>query len=170
MYHKMKTIFFNALLLLLLLSASVAQAQDTRLYSFSLRGNGQFLTIDHQGSLTISGAQTEVNRLTQLFIIKQLSGGGALILSAANPDLFLKRNGSSVVLTPYTPNDVDFEWELRYAGFPYLSLAAPGTDSVLSWQAGSGFTMTDTPAALSNNADASGDAYRFAVTHITNTF
>lgn len=168
----MKTIFYHTVLLLFLLTGFHGNAQDTKLYSFSLKENGQFLTLS-QGGLDMANARTGKNKLAQLFIVKRLSGGNVLILPAANPDLLLKRDGSSLVLAAYTANDSDFEWDLRYCGYPYLSIATPGANSVLSWQSGSGFTMVTNPAALINNDDASGNHYRFSLsdaTNVINTF
>lgn len=165
----MKTIFYNTVLLLFLLAGFHGKAQDTKLYSFSLKSTGQYITCS-QGSLTMAGAQTAANKLAQLFIVKRLSGGNALILSAADPGLLLKRNGSGLVLAAYIDNDSDFEWDLRYSGYPYLSIAAPGANSILSWQSGSGFIMITGPTALSDNNDTSGDHYRFELSNVTNTF
>jgi hypothetical protein len=165
----MKLLFYNILLLVAMLMANQSMAQNQKLYRFSLKGTGQFVTLS-QGALTMADERTGVNNLVQYFIVERRSNGKTLITPAAKPGLFLKRNGAAVELAAYITDDTSFEWDIRYSGYPYASLAKPGANDVLNWQTGSGFSMQVPGAGLTNNTDGSGDSYRFGISPITNTF
>ena len=184
----MKHHIYSSLVLLLLLAGFRAEAQDMKRYSFAIESTGQQITYS-QGNLDMADAYTGANSLAQGFIVKRLmadaytganslaqgfivkrlNDGKVLIAAAANSGLLIKRDGSAIVLAAYVANDSNFEWELVYSGYPYLSIAEPGANSFLSWQSGSGFSMVS-PTALSSNSDSAGDHYRFALSNVANTF
>ena len=164
----MKTLFYNAILLLFMFIAFYGTAQDQKLYSFSLKQTDQFLTYN-QGTLVMADTHTGTNKIAQCFIVKRLDNGKTLIGAAAKPGLFLKREASNIVLVPYSVGDTSFEWYLNYSGYPYTSLMQPGTDNALGWQGG-GFNMLSVSPGLSTNNDAAGDTYRFEISTVTTTF
>ncbi len=164
----MKIVFYQTLLLLLMLTTWHVRAQDQQLYSFSLKASGELLTYS-QGSLLVTIARTGANKMAQCFIVKRLDNGKTLIGAAAKPGLFLKREGSNLALAPYIEADASFEWYLGYSGYPYTSLMQPGTTNALGWQGGN-FSMLSVSPGLTTNDDTTGDHYRFGMSTVTNTF
>ncbi len=164
----MKTILPIALLLALALCGTALQAQ-TRVFRLSLKGNGQALTLKQGNTLTLEATKTGVNQLSQLFIVARQEGGGAHIAPAAAPTLLLKRNGGGVLLAPYDEQSTtSYEWDILYIGHPYLALANPTSGQVLTWQSNA-VTMVS-PTALTGNDDMAGDAFRFQIETVEDTF
>lgn len=162
-------LFLGVCWCMLLRMAPQATAQDYRAYRFISEKDGSALTVSN-GSMTNVEAQTGENRLTQLFMLKRVGGGKLLIVSADNPDLYLQRSGSSVVVGSI--NDSNYsncEWELVYAGYPYCMIANPG-NSQNALKANNGTITLGTLSALSSNSDSSGSQYRFKLETVSNTF
>ena len=164
----MRPLLYNIIPLFFMLTVFHGFAQQ-KLYSFSLKATGQFLTC-RQGALIMEDTQTQTNKLAQLFIVKRTPDGKTLIASAAKPKQFLKRNGTNIVLSAYNVGDTSFEWDIQYSGYPYASIVSPADDKVLSWQNGGGFILQNVSPGLSANDDPSGDDYRFGISTVTNTF
>lgn len=143
--------------------------QNYTTYQFLSEKDGRALTVVNT-TLKGEAERIQENELVQFFILKRTTDGKTLILSAANNSLFLKRSGNSVVLSTVngTPGS-DYEWTIRYAGYPYCLITNPGNAGSALKMGTSSLTMATMPA-LSGNNDAKANTMRFRLQTVTKTF
>ena len=159
---------FIAVIGLLLSFGSLRAQSNNQTFRLLIASNNQCLTNDH-GTLTMKAKQTGKNSVAQLFFFKRTSGSKLVIASVAAPDQVLKQSGNTVVLDAWNSGGIAYEWNTLYAGFPFLALETDTGNRALSWTPNGGFALITPGSALANNADPSGNHYRFKLEKVNNT-
>jgi len=136
------------------------QAQDNILYPLISKGNQKAVTLVGN-TLQLRTIQTRENKVAQLFFFKRTDNGRVRIISAANHQLYLKRDGGNISLVAFNNSEASkFEWDICYAGYPYCVISDPGNSRYVLQVQGDGLAMGTMPM-LSNNPDIRGDNFRF---------
>ncbi|MGB3467262.1 MAG: hypothetical protein WBA74_18410 [Cyclobacteriaceae bacterium] len=163
---KQKIYLLIVALILLIKFSTVAQSDYTT-YQFLLEAGDKALTVKN-GLLSFEEKKAGIGQYNQLFILKRTEAGNVLIVSAAEEELYLKRNSGTVALSS-GDFDPDAEWEVNYTGDPFVTIAIPAAPmQVLTMQNSNLVVASFTK--LSDNDDTSGNNSRLRIVEVTNTF
>lgn len=163
---KLKIYLLIVAILLLIKLTTNAQSNYTT-YQFLSEADDKALTVKN-GLLSFENKKTGVGIYNQLFIMKRTNAGKVILVSASEEQLHLKRQSGSVILSTGT-HDTNSEWEINYTGFPFITIAIPGSPlQTLRRQGNNLVTTSFTP--LTNNSDQAGNYARLKIHKVTNTF
>ena len=159
--------------LLILVCMTTVQAQGTR--AFFLKGKKSDLRLtareDGNNTAAVMAGRGRSNELAQLFYFKRVPSqpGNVWIVSAKNPDLFLKRNGNNVVFTTYDNAQAnDYTWSIDYAGYPFCLIALPDNGQrALQVHGHESLRVSNNISGLDNDT---ADDYRFRLTWKNDVF
>lgn len=166
-----------------LLCVQYTTAQNNELFVFYNGGNVGTNSVLHHDVTTdqLTVAPKENNTYFDAFIIRpsfDYENHTVYLISAKENNMFLKRNGNALEFEDIqnaggTLERAQFEWEIQYVGFPYIAISDPENSRNVIYIENNALTMKVVPDAewnLSNNTDGKGNAYRYQMSTITNTF
>lgn len=160
-------IYLLIVAIVLLIKFSVNAQSDYTTYQFLSEADDKALTVKN-GVLSFEKKKTGIGQYNQLFILKRTEAGKALVASAAEDQLYLKRASGNVVLSS-GPYSADGEWEINFTGIPFATMAIPGSPLQTLTRQGGNLVIASF-AELSDNDDSSGNNSRLRIVKVTNTF
>ncbi|MTI29621.1 hypothetical protein [Xanthovirga aplysinae] len=170
-----KRIYIIALLGFFSFMTMKAQAQY-KVFRLVQKSTGKCLTREWSTHPTIDllymrDKNTGENEVSQLFIIKRISGSNEVyIISASDHNMYLRpviptASSSSIRLD----RDLAYPWQLQFAGGSvYITKASKS--GVLKVMPDDKFGWVEELPKLSNLNDPLGDSFRFLLEEVTNTF
>lgn len=172
----MKTI----ITLLLCCWYSWTQAQDTNLFVLYQENGSKknVIGINKETSkpIIVEKQTTDVDTFFDGFIIKPTQDGKYVyLISAQENNLYLKRNNGTLEYKDITTESsvTNYQWELQYFGQPFIAITNPFIPKRTLFIENQNLVLKDVPTAnwgLINNTDTKGNAYRFKIKKISNTF
>jgi len=170
--------------MILLCFSQMMMAQNTEIVVIyaDMNTKKQVFNMDKETkSLTLTEkTSTTIDSYFDAFIIKPSieHPNAVYIVSANENNLFLKRNGDSLEFKDIQQEDTvydraNYEWEIQYFGFPFITINDPDNFQKVIYTENNTLMMKEVPAAnwnLSDNSDPKGNAYRYKITKISNTF
>lgn len=164
---------------MLLFLSHLIKAQETNVFVIYNDSNEQtqVLTIDKKMNTLVATESNTNNNFFDTFIIKPSKDrpNSVYLISAQENNLFLKRNGDSLEFKKIEEEESDrelFEWEIQYAGFPYVAISDPLNLKSVIYMENAIPVMKEVPDtnwSLVDNDDLKGNTYRYKIKNISNT-
>ncbi|MTI29756.1 RICIN domain-containing protein [Xanthovirga aplysinae] len=163
-----KKIYILTLIILCSIGFLEVQGQY-KTFRLKLKSTEQYLT-NENGILKMEDKKTGKNGLSQLFTIKRVTDNKVWLISASDNSLYIKRTGSAVTLGTHPGgSDLEFHWEIQYAGGEYRNLAKGDATNLALHVSGSNISFAQPPKLTSLN-DTSADSFRIQLEEMANTF
>ncbi|WP_428225209.1 RICIN domain-containing protein [Flavobacterium sp.] len=156
------------------------QAQDTNLYVFyqesSTKKNVIGINKETLKPVIVEKATTDTDTYFDGFIIKPSEDPRYVYLIAAQKNnLYLRRNNGVIEYKDITTDtsNLSYQWEIQYFGLPYVAIVNPLIPKRALHIENQNLIIKEVQSVnwgLTNNSDTKGDAYRFKIKKISNTF
>ena len=167
----MKNLKYIMLVAMFFCSVAMTQAQYKAFKFVTKKDNGKVLTMNGNQLVALSTNTKVGNQSTQQFLMKRLSNGNVIIANVANPEMCIKRSGTTITLAnPGSGSTSNFEWRLDFAGNDLYIITNPSNDrQALTIQSNNVVKLTTVATFSSGNANQN-DSYRFSLISESNRF